>query len=364
MSNKENSINTLKVYDSVFWNTARVLKDYLPYLVNEAFGEKYTKNAEVTFKADKEVVSKEDGTTVTAYVDALFNILDKQYSSGGCDIHFECETKGSKGIYIRIAKYVSGYAYENVVETEIGAKIIIPYSAVIFLRRDSKKICKFVITVECPGGELSYNVPVLKISDYSLDEIFEKKLLVLLPFLPFMFTQNELKTMDNDEERRKQIELLILDIDRRLMKMVDNNELKNVQKGVIINNLLLVFEKIAVKYETIRKEVEDMRKIKVYKSEIEEAWEQAEAKAEAMAEAKAEAMAEAKAEAMAEAKAEAIAEAKNKELADKEMELEEQKQENSRLTEKIENQKEENSKLTQKIEMLQNILKKNNIAVF
>ena len=39
MSNKENSINTLKVYDSVFWNTARVLKDYLPYLVNEAFGE-------------------------------------------------------------------------------------------------------------------------------------------------------------------------------------------------------------------------------------------------------------------------------------------------------------------------------------
>ena len=273
-------------------------------------------------------------------MDALFNILDKQYSSGGCDIHFECETKGSKGIYIRIAKYVSGYAYENVVETEIGAKIIIPYSAVIFLRRDSKKICKFVITVECPGGELSYNVPVLKISDYSLDEIFEKKLLVLLPFLPFMFTQNELKTMDNDEERRKQIELLILDIDRRLMKMVDNNELKNVQKGVIINNLLLVFEKIAVKYETIRKEVEDMRKIKIYKSEIEEAWEQAEAKAEA------------------------IAEAKNKELADKEMELEEQKQENSRLTEKIENQKEENSKLTQKIEMLQNILKKNNIAVF
>ena len=126
--------------------------------------------------------------------------------------------------------------------------------------------------------------------------------------------------------------------------MVDNNELKNVQKGVIINNLLLVFEKIAVKYETIRKEVEDMRKIKVYKSEIEEAWEQAEAKAEAIAE--------------------AIAEAKNKELADKEMELEEQKQENSRLTEKIENQKEENSKLTQKIEMLQNILKKNNIAVF
>ena len=81
-----------------------------------------------------------------------------------------------------------------------------------------------------------------------------------------------------------------------------------------------------------------MRKIKIYKSELEEAYE----KVEAWAKAQVKTQVEAQVAAQVEAQVAAQVEAKDREL---------------------EAQKEENSKLTQKIEKLQNILKKNNIAV-
>ena len=89
-----------------------------------------------------------------------------------------------------------------------------------------------------------------------------------------------------------------------------------------------------------------MRKIKIYKSELEEAYEKVEAWAKAQVktqvEAQVAAQVEAQVAAQVEAQVAAQVEAKDREL---------------------EAQKEENSKLTQKIEKLQNILKKNNIAV-
>ena len=39
---------------------------------------------------------------------------------------------------------------------------------------------KYVVIT--PGGTVQYDVPVMKVQAYSLDEIFEKHLLLLIPF--------------------------------------------------------------------------------------------------------------------------------------------------------------------------------------
>lgn len=42
---------------------------------------------------------------------------------------------------------------------------------------------KYVIIT--PGGTVQYNVPIMKVQTYSLDDIFEKDLLMLIPFYIF-----------------------------------------------------------------------------------------------------------------------------------------------------------------------------------
>ncbi len=42
------------------------------------------------------------------------------------------------------------------------------------------------VTIKTPGGEVSYKVPVIKM-EYSIDEIFEKKLLFLIPFYIYIY---------------------------------------------------------------------------------------------------------------------------------------------------------------------------------
>ncbi len=42
---------------------------------------------------------------------------------------------------------------------------------------------KYVIVT--PGGTVQYDVPIMKVQTYSLDDIFEKGLLMLIPFYIF-----------------------------------------------------------------------------------------------------------------------------------------------------------------------------------
>ena len=54
------------------------------------------------------------------------------------------------------------------------------------------------INVVTPGGKTSYTVPIIKVQQYSLDELFENKLLFFLPFYIFDY-KKDLPQCDADE---------------------------------------------------------------------------------------------------------------------------------------------------------------------
>ena len=60
-----------------------------------------------------------------------------------------------------------------------------PHSAVLYLRHNSRTPDAMTVRIKTPGGEISYQVLVMKTQQYTLDEIFEKKLLFLIPFYIF-----------------------------------------------------------------------------------------------------------------------------------------------------------------------------------
>ena len=61
---------------------------------------------------------------------------------------------------------------------------------------------KYIIIT--PGGTIQYNVSIMKVQAYSLDDIFEKRLLMLIPFYIF---SNEKSFPEYNSNKKKLKEL-------------------------------------------------------------------------------------------------------------------------------------------------------------
>ena len=60
-----------------------------------------------------------------------------------------------------------------------------PNTAVLYLRTYKKTPDKMKYVIITPGGTVQYDIPIMKVQKYSLDDIFEKRLLMLIPFYIF-----------------------------------------------------------------------------------------------------------------------------------------------------------------------------------
>ena len=102
---------------------------------------------------------------------------------------------------------------------------------------------------------MDYNIKSLRFQRYSIDELFEKKLYVLLPFSLFLY-EGKLKTIDKDENERNKIVDLYRDIITRLDSASENGELDSYQAQEICLLLEYVTDSLAAKYDNVRNEVD------------------------------------------------------------------------------------------------------------
>ncbi|MBR5178734.1 MAG: hypothetical protein IKW90_08065 [Lachnospiraceae bacterium] len=260
---------TDKVYDSVFWTEINMFTQFLPYLVNEVFGEHFTEKAKVEFRPNKQITETNDGKMFHNEVDALFTLTEMQDRLVRKSYHYEFEAKGTKDVAIRIARYASAHAYASVRRTRYGATMEIPYSAFVFLRSDSANINKLKISINYPGGSVFYYAPVIKIKDYTLEELFEKKLLILVPFYVFKITEREYDKMEKEYEKLEnsnvpydkgdgivdKIRYMIDNISNRLQELVDNDEISDFEKADIMDHTMRVLDKLLGKREKVREGV-------------------------------------------------------------------------------------------------------------
>ena len=57
-----------------------------------------------------------------------------------------------------------------------------------------------LVQIEVPGDSARYYVPIAKIVKYSIDEIFEKKLYILIPFYIFTY-EADFDEYNTDKEK-------------------------------------------------------------------------------------------------------------------------------------------------------------------
>ena len=241
-----------KTYDSVFWTSVVKMKEYLVPLVNEAFGAHYTENAVVTLDSGKLMTEFPDGNFSHREMDAIAKLTENGQTK---DYHVEVESSKDKTFAIRIAEYAAGKAYKSVELTELGAKMVIPYSAVIFLRAENEVPDEFIIEIDYPGGTASYIAPILKVKNYSVSEIFDKKLLLLLPFYGFNY-DNRFKDMN--ESGIEELKDALDGINNRLVDMVVSGEINETQHSHLIDWMKRVLEKLTINYSNVMKEVNEI----------------------------------------------------------------------------------------------------------
>ena len=245
------SIENEKTYDSVFWTSVSKMTSYFIPLVNEAFGEHFTDKAEVTLRPMKQVTRLPGAQLKQSEVDSLATLSERTVTK---NYHFEMEAWGNGGFAIRIAEYAAGYAYASVVKTEHGAKMTIPFSAVIFLRSKGTPPDKLLIEIDFPGGKASYEAPVLNMKDYSISELFEKRLLLLLPFYGFTYA-DDFERMNT--QGAGELTASLDEINDRLTGMVQSGEIDETQKSHLIDWTKEVLDKLTVGYRNISKEVNE-----------------------------------------------------------------------------------------------------------
>ncbi len=108
-----------------------------------------------------------------------------------------------------------------------------------------------------PGGTVRYDVPVMKVQAYSLDEIFEKRLLMLIPFYIFSH-ENSFPEYNSNGQKLEELKAEYRVILERLGELEQQGVIGAFDKRTIIELSNDVVKEIAQKYENVQKGVGDV----------------------------------------------------------------------------------------------------------
>ncbi len=132
---------------------------------------------------------------------------------------------------------------------------IFPHVAVLYLRTENTTPSSIKMRIVTPGGDVSYEIPVVKVQDYGLDEIFEKRLLFLLPYY---FLRYQLELLERDVDARLELRHTYQDIFQRLNLLEQGGEITEFTR----QSLKAMIDKVAMfragKYAGVKKEVEEI----------------------------------------------------------------------------------------------------------
>ena len=160
-------------------------------LVNEVFHEKYELWEKVSvFHNEFFVGNRHQKERIT---DSHIGIGDKRY-------HAECQSSTDGSITVRIFEYDAQIAAENAQVEKGKAAFTFPHSVLLYLRCPMDTPGKIQVTLRVPNGYIAYDIPILKVPEYTSDEILKKELYFLIPFHIFAY-EKELEKISNSSEK-------------------------------------------------------------------------------------------------------------------------------------------------------------------
>ena len=228
------------IFDDVF----RTMIEKMPYLavplINEVFHTSYPEDVKITQLRNEH--QQEDGEIIT---DSCLLIGKKMY-------HIECQSTDDTTMVIRMIEYDFAIGIEHAEKQGRRYRIEFPKSCVLFLRSSGNTPDHLEADVVfSDGNTYIYSIPTIKMADYTKDSIFEKKLLMLLPFY-IMRYEKEIHRINQDPEKLQSL----LDEYEDIRVMLEK-ELTETGKSELYTDLTKLIVKIA---DYIFREEDEVRK--------------------------------------------------------------------------------------------------------
>lgn len=177
-------------YDDAYKTMMEKFPQLLIPLINEEFQKDYGMDEKIENLNQES--HKEDGTIVADSVIRIGNTL----------YHAECQSNPDRTIAVRILEYDFYIAMKEMAVNEEGLyEITFPKSCVIYLKCNQNTPDAMTVRVKVSDETaFDYSIPIIKSQKYTLNEIFEKKLFLLLPFYIMRYEKDAERISENPEK--------------------------------------------------------------------------------------------------------------------------------------------------------------------
>ncbi len=263
------------IYDGAFRTILNDCRKLIIPVINEIFGEDYTGDEKIDFFPNEHFIDQQDEADKKRITDTNFRITGKTIKK----YHLECESGYPDGrITIKLFEYDAQIALDEGDITEETLTVTFPNTAVLYLRSRKKTPDRMKYVIITPGGTVRYDIPVMKVQTYSLNDIFEKRLLLLIPFYIFSH-EDRFSEYDSNMQKLGKLKSEYQDILERLDELERQGEIGAFDKRTIIELSGDVIKEIAQKYKNVQKGVGDIMGGALIETEARKIWNEAAEKA-------------------------------------------------------------------------------------
>ncbi len=247
---KDTGVQIDTPYDDVFRTLLNDCRQLVIQLVNEVFGEDYTGEEDVIFSPNEHFLNQQNGEEEKRITDSSFSIIGTKVRK----YLLECQTNPDSSMLVRIFEYSTQVALDEGKISGDTLEVVIPNCAILFLRSTRNTPEQMHIRFQFREEYFTYDIPVIKIQQYTLNDLLQKNLLFLLPFYIFTYDR-KLKEYNSSEEKLNTLKADYQMIMNHLNDLECREQLSTYYKKTIVEMTEKVADNLAAGYANIRKKV-------------------------------------------------------------------------------------------------------------
>ena len=237
-------------YDDVFRTLLNDCSPLIIPMINEVFGEHYSGQEQIIFSPNEHFMNRQNGNEDEKITDSSFKIQGKVTKK----YHLECQSSTDSSMLVRFFEYDTQIALDEGEIKDNVLTVTLPHSAVLYLRCHVSTPGSLKVRMVTPGGMVEYDIQVMKSQQYTLEDIFEKNLLMLIPFYIFSH-ETRFGEYEKDKAKLRVLQEEYEQLKNKLEELVNQGNISEYIRCTIIDMSNKVLEHIAIKYNSVREGV-------------------------------------------------------------------------------------------------------------
>ena len=232
-----------QIYDKAFKRILTLSEKTVINLINGLFDTDYPTDSKITYNWTEH----EDKELKRTLADSILTI------NGRDSYHIEAQMTEDEEIVFRFIEYGFGHAFKNRTFIDGGERMIFPRPCILYLDEGKKDKVpdEYTLIMEFENqGEFTYKVPVLKLQNFSVEELNEKKLIALLPF-QLLKLRKKIQNIRTDENLKELQDFVMNDIIETIRKNEDVRNISHNDAHNLIELTMKLYMKIFSKYKEL-----------------------------------------------------------------------------------------------------------------